>query len=168
MGRRYPAPEVSGSYKLREAAKVCRGAVLVTEEQRASLKLGGYCKVELEPKTALRIEGKPRAEEVRLEKGAVKCDVNPGVGAFAVNSRVGKVSVRGTSFSVKLLEKKGTETGPGSRTTVWMLDVAVRAGSVSVDSGGRVFMLAAGRSRFSASNRRQGRIPPRRPAAQRR
>ncbi|MGD0897065.1 MAG: FecR domain-containing protein [Thermoguttaceae bacterium] len=143
-GRRYPAPEASGSYKLLDAAEVRRGAVLVTEDQPASLALGGYCQVRLEPNTALRIEGRKGAEEVLLEKGAVKCDVNPGVGAFAVRSRVGTVSVTGTSFSASLLERKTAETGPGSPAAVWMLAVAVAAGSVSVDYNGSVFKLSAG------------------------
>ena len=142
--RRYPAPLASGAYKLRDAAEVCRGATLVTDDQPASLTLGGYCQVRLEPKTALRIEGKKGAEEVRLEKGAVRCDVTPGVGAFAVCSRVGTVSVRGPSFSVKLLDNKGAARGGSSGKTVWMLAVAVTAGSVSVDHNGSIATVSAG------------------------
>ena len=111
MGHRYPAPEASGAYQLVDATEVCRGAVLVTEDQPASLALGGYCHVRLEPHTALRIEGKQGAEQVLLEKGGVQCEVRPGVGAFAVRSQVGTVSVVGTSFSVKLLESIRAESG---------------------------------------------------------
>jgi hypothetical protein len=144
MGHRYPAPVASGSYKLLEATDVRRGAVLVTANQPASLVLGGYCQVQLEPNTALRIEGKQGAEGVHLEKGAVQCSVNPGVGAFAVRSQVGTVSVIGTSFSVKLLERKGTGTGSSSRKNVGKMAVAVTTGSVSVDYNGRVVKLTAG------------------------
>jgi ferric-dicitrate binding protein FerR (iron transport regulator) len=140
----YPPPQASGSYKLVDAKEICRGAVLVTEGQTASLALGGYCQVRLEPSTALRIEGKQGKEQVLLEKGAVQCDVNPGVGAFTVRSRVGTVSVTGTSFSVKLLERKGAATLRNNRKTAWMLVVAVATGSVSVEQHGRVFKLSAG------------------------
>jgi len=141
---RYPEPQATGSYKLLDATEVRRGAVLVTEDQPASLALGGYCQVRLEPNTKLRIEGKRDAEQVFLEKGAVQCDVTPGRGAFAVCSRAGTVSVVGTSFSVKLLERKGAETLGSIRKTAWVLAVAVTAGSVSVEHNGGVFNLLAG------------------------
>ena len=142
--RRYPAPAASGPYTLHGAAAVGRGAVLATDDKPASLTLGGYCTVRLQPYSSLRIQGQDRREAVFLERGTVQCDVTPGRGAFAVQSPLGLVSVVGTSFSVSLLERPGGKTAGNKRPTAVALRVAVTAGAVSVDYGGRSFRLTAG------------------------
>ena len=142
--RRYPAPEASGPYTLHGAAAVCRGAVLATDDKPASLTLGGYCTVRLQPYSSLRIAGQDRREAVFLERGTVQCDVTPGRGAFAVQSPLGLVSVVGTSFSVSLLERPGGKAAGNNRQSAVAMRVAVTAGAVSVDYGGHSFRLTAG------------------------
>jgi len=82
--------------------------------------LGGYCRVEMQPESSLRIEGSPRAEEIRLNRGEVRCSVDRGVGSFRVRTDAGTVSVTGTEFAVSILEELG-ET---------RMHVSVSAGSV--------------------------------------
>ena len=73
--------------------------------------------------------------------------MTPGIGAFAVHSRVATVSVVGTSFSVKLLESKRQEKGRSSRKPAGRLAVAVTAGSVRVEHNGGVVTVSAGSQR---------------------
>jgi len=133
----YPGPSASGAYRLVGAATVERGATLVTETGRAEIELGGYCRVRLEPRSRLRIDGTARAESVFLASGSVSCEVEPGAGAFDVRTELGVVRVTGTKFMVGLLDRQ-----PGSA-----LVVTVLAGRVRVAYGGHAYALGPGATR---------------------
>ncbi len=102
-----PAPEMSGAYTLKGGESLVRGSVIVTEDRSAVITLGDYCRIELQPESALQIKGGKKAEQVLLERGAVECEVDEQVGAFAVETEIGTVSVVGTKFAVRLIEEKG-------------------------------------------------------------
>ncbi|MCY3024387.1 MAG: FecR domain-containing protein, partial [Planctomycetota bacterium] len=91
-----------------QAGPIPRGTSVSTGDETWHIRLGhkGYCRLEVAPRSALRVEGQERAEEVYLEQGGVECDVDRGVGAFAVRTEAGVVTVTGTRFSVKMLEEK--------------------------------------------------------------
>ncbi len=105
-GDSYPEPQVSGSYEIVGGGALRRGSVVKTREKSATLRLGGYCWVELEPRSVLRVGGGEREEEVFVEEGKVICDVERGKGEFVVRTEAGKVLVKGTMFSVQVLRKE--------------------------------------------------------------
>ena len=123
----YPRPQATGSYELAEGSTVGRGAVLVTNDQPATLALGGYCRIDIHPASSVTIEGAERAEQIALNSGAVTCDVDQSVGTFGVRTDVGTVSVTGTRFVVRLVEQKGVEQMVGKKMVVSVLMGAVLA-----------------------------------------
>ena len=72
----YPAPRVTGSYSVAGGGPLRRGAVVTADEGTATLVLGGYCEVRLEPGTTVRLEGAERAEAVSLDEGSLTCEVD--------------------------------------------------------------------------------------------
>jgi len=109
--RPYPDPQASGQFTVSGAESVGRGAVLRTDaEQRAALTLGGYCRVDVEPESVVRVSGSPRREGVVLRQGRVVCDVEHGVGQFSVETELCTVSVKGTRFSVELVGYEGEQS----------------------------------------------------------
>ncbi|MBN1672559.1 MAG: FecR domain-containing protein [Kiritimatiellae bacterium] len=156
---RYPAPSASGVFDLVGATEVGRGATLVTTREPASLRLGGYCRVELSASTTVRIGGGERTERIQLEKGAVQCAVAPGKGTFEVSTEVGTVSVIGTLFTVSLLEEEpgAGEPAPAGEAGL-SLSVHVAAGRVRVTHAGGTAELGAGTHRtFRPARRVPGR-----------
>lgn len=139
LAARYPAPRVSGAYSVVGGGEVGRGSVITAEAPSATLALGGYCRVGLEPGSRLRIEGGKRAEQVFLERGAVTCEADRGVGAFAVRTPVGTASVKGTRFSVRMIEEKGERKMFGKR-----MFVRVFAGAVLVSGAWGATLLHGG------------------------
>ena len=122
---RYPAPEVSGAYRVVGGGPVERGSVIVAEGGSATVALGGYCRVDLDAGGSLQIAGTKRAEEVFLCQGRATCQADRDVGTFAVRTDVGSVSVTGTEFSVKTIEDQGDHDMFGKRMAVSVLTGAV-------------------------------------------
>ncbi len=106
-------------------ALVGRGDVVYAADGPVRVDLGGDCRIRLEPTSALRIEGRARAEQVYLERGRLGCEVEPGHGTFDVRTEVGTVSVRGTAFDLALEEIDPGRRGAGRRLVVEVTDGAV-------------------------------------------
>jgi ferric-dicitrate binding protein FerR (iron transport regulator) len=136
---RYPQPRASGSFEVVGGGSVRRGAMLRTEAEPASVSLGGYCRVEIDPGSVVRVGGGPRDERIRLERGRIVCEVVPGSGAFAVETEVCTVAVRGTRFTVEILEPKGGDVMLPKQALV-----KVFAGLVLVTTAGGSFEARAG------------------------
>jgi hypothetical protein len=126
----YPVPQVAeGTVLITNGAALERGARVETpDDDRATLTLGGYVNVTMEPQTALTIAGARSAEKVLLEQGQVQVAVAKKHGSFDVVVGSATVHVTGTRFKVgveeKLLEKESKR--------VRNLRVAVDEGSVVV------------------------------------
>jgi ferric-dicitrate binding protein FerR (iron transport regulator) len=103
---RYPEPRATGSFEVVGGGKIQRGALVRTKDKTAALELGGYSRVEMKPGSTVRIEGEKYAESVALETGEVNCGVDSGIGSFGVKTTMGKVTVRGTEFTVRVAEEK--------------------------------------------------------------
>jgi hypothetical protein len=119
---RYPMPQVDGR-------TLARGALVTTQGTAATLTLGGYCHVQVEPGSRLRIEGAERAEAIRLEAGGVACEVGRRAGSFVVRVEACTVSVTGTRFSVRILEAgaKGVLVSVQAGTVLFTAQGAKRA-----------------------------------------
>jgi hypothetical protein len=137
---RYPGPRASGGLRVEDGDKVRRGATVAASGPKAVLELGGYCRMEMDPGCALKIEGQRLREEVMLLRGRMTCQVDSGVGAFAVRTDMGTVTVKGTRFVVDLVENRNLEGGEAMNT----LFVKVLAGAVLVASTQGWMELTAG------------------------
>jgi len=76
----YPTPAASGSFSVAGGGPLRREATLTTEKQEATLDLGGYCTVKIEPNSKAKIEGSEGNECILLEQGGVVSQVNRGRG----------------------------------------------------------------------------------------
>jgi len=123
---RYPRPRASGSYTVAGGGPVGRGSVLSAGTEGAAVALGGYCQVDLQPGSTVRIEGEKRAEHVFLQQGVVVCEADRGVGAFEVATSVGTASVTGTLFAVRTADEEGERTLFDRRMSVEVLVGAVQ------------------------------------------
>ena len=121
----YPGPKAVGSFEVVDGGAVRRGAALRARNGTATLELGGYSQLVLQPGAQVRIEGKEFAEEVSLETGEVHCQVDRNVGTFAVRTPSGTVSVKGTTFTVQLIEEKGEKAMVERRLFVRVLSGSV-------------------------------------------
>ena len=146
----YPGPRGMGPLTVVGGGSVRRGATLVAGERPSTLRLGGYCKVELHPGSRVRVAGRRRAESVVLEQGGVTCEVDRGRGRFVVATSVGEVRVTGTQFTVRLLEGKGEDAMRGRQMLV-----SVVMGAVLVSGSWGQLALGEGEER---------RVPERRAA----
>ncbi len=106
---------------------LARGATVRTAGGKGTLTLGGYCSVELQANTAVRIDGTAGDERVALLAGELACAVQPNRGGFAVGTPQGRVTVSGTRFNVRLHPGRT----PDGRVAEWTV-VQVEEGSVSV------------------------------------
>jgi len=136
---RYPDPRASGSFTVASGGEVRRGSVITAGGASAAVTLGGYCRVALEPGSTLRIEGRKRAEQVFLERGAAECSADRDVGAFTVRTTVGTASVKGTRFTVRVVESEEEDAMFSTRMVVRVL-----AGVVLVSGGWGKMLLQAG------------------------
>jgi len=136
---RYPGPRASGSFTIAGGGEVRRGAAITAGAPSAALTLGGYCRVALEPGSTVRIEGETRAEQVFLERGAAECSADRDVGTFAVRTPVGTVSVKGTRFTVRVVESGEEDAMFETRMVVRVL-----SGVVLVSGGWGGMLLQAG------------------------
>ncbi|NQT86357.1 FecR domain-containing protein [bacterium] len=107
LRRSYPDPQASGDVTVTDGT-LRRGATVRTaDDQQVALTLGGYCQVDVNANSVVRVVGAPRDERIILERGRVACDVTPGAGQFAVETEHCTISVKGTRFAVELLENQG-------------------------------------------------------------
>ena len=136
---RYPMPQALGSYTVRGGGPVERGSVLTAGAEGAAVALGGYCQVDLQPGSTMRIEGARRAEQVFIEQGGVVCEADRGVGAFDVATSVGTASVTGTLFAVWLTDEDGERALFDRR-----MSVEVLVGSVLVSGTWGEMVVHAG------------------------
>jgi len=134
---RYPAPKASGDFHVVTGDSVRRGATIRSGSSPAVLELGGYCRIDLRPRTTLRIDGGPHAEGIFLEAGTAVCSVDSDVGKFGVLTELGTVRVSGTEFTVRIAQRE-------RRKSMW---VKVTAGAVAIDNGSKSEILLAGRER---------------------
>jgi ferric-dicitrate binding protein FerR (iron transport regulator) len=125
LGAGYPAPKVSRAGGPPAGEPIPRGTLVRTQGAPATVSLGGYCRIELEQQSALRIEGREYAEEVSLASGGALFEVDPKVGSFVVRTEVGTVSVTGTKFSVRIVDRKGVQAMTGKQMFVRVLVGAV-------------------------------------------
>jgi len=133
----YPAPKASGDFHVVTGDAVGRGSTIRAGDSAAVVELGGYCRIDLGPKTTLRIDGEPGAEEVFLYSGTAVCSVDSDVGKFGVLTELGTARVSGTEFTVRLEQRRG-------RGSMW---VQVASGQVEVDDGSQSEVLLAGGER---------------------
>ncbi len=146
----YPEPCITGTHVVEDARSFERGATVAVAGQPASLELGGYCRIDIEPRTRLRVDGLPHDEAIFLHRGAVTCEVERNIGAFTVGTELGTVSVTGTRFTVRIVENEGEVEMRGGRAAL-ALAVAVLAGSVTVEYQGKSYALSAGADRVFAA-----------------
>jgi ferric-dicitrate binding protein FerR (iron transport regulator) len=136
--RGYPSPEASGDYRIVKGERLQRGAVIATGDGSAAVVLGGYCHLDLGPQSRVRLQGQKHAEEVFLETGSATCEVDRNIGTFTVRTEVGTVSVKGTRFTVRILESEGDE-----QMVTKQMVVKVLVGAVIVSGAwGSTAMLA--------------------------
>ena len=135
----YPSPEARGDYHVENGRRLERGSVLAAGEGGAAVALGGYCRLDLDPGSRLKLQGQDHAEEVFLETGAATCEVDRNVGTFTVRTEVGTVSVKGTKFTVRILDNEGVEPMVTKQMVVKVLVGAVLVsgawGSTTVVAG---------------------------------
>ena len=124
-------PDLNPSPRPPDPSEWAYGQTIKTGDQPRTLNVGGYCKIEAAANSALTHEGKEKAEQVFLDAGRVTCEVNRNVGAFAVRTDSGMVSVTGTKFSVTLSGEGNNQTGEHVRKK--QLTVKVEAGSVELN-----------------------------------
>lgn len=135
----YPSPVVTGQFTVMEGGTARRGSTLATADGQAAVVLGGYCRVELDRNTQVKIEGDRRREALLLERGGLTCQVESGRGTFCVRTELGEVWVTGTEFVVCLDEPNAEQLALGKR-----MRVRVLAGSVSVRGAWGKQILTAG------------------------
>ena len=137
MPSEYPGLTISGDYQIDSGDDAQRGSTISTQDGSVVLEMGGYCRVEIEPWTTLRIDGSDYSEQLFVEVGTAVCSVDSNVGRFAVVSELGSASVKGTKFTVRVEEL-------GGRRRMW---VKVAEGSVEVSDGSVRDILQAGQER---------------------
>lgn len=123
-----------------------RGTLISTGDGPWRIRLGqrGYCRVEVKPRSTLRVAGEELAEEVFLERGELNCDVDRGVGSFAVRTEAGVVAVQGTKFSVRMVEARDEAAEGGTAMANRRMVVRVLLGAVLLSGGWGSTELQAG------------------------
>ena len=154
---RYPSPVATGDFRVAGGGPLQRDSVIIAGNGGAALTLGGYCRVELAPGTALQIGGTPGAEALRLADGQITCDVQHGRGGFIVRTDVGDVLDTGTQFSVALTNEDEVATAlQGAPMITRKLTVAVVTGAVLVTGVWGQVPLAPGQQQtFTAATTTQ-------------
>lgn len=143
FGSRYPQPQATGTFTIREGGPLRRGALVEAGSEGATLALGGYCHIAMDPNSVVRVSGTRRRERIVLERGRVVCEVERGAGQFTVETERCTVSVRGTRFSVELLGSEGEQAMLGKQVLV-----KVFAGAVLVAAAGAQGVVAAGEGKL--------------------
>jgi hypothetical protein len=81
-----------------------RDTMLEAKIKVRKLSLGDYCLIDIDPGSQVIIEGHDGAEQIYLRRGKVVCDVDSGKGGFTVRTVAGSVVVKGTRFSVGVID----------------------------------------------------------------
>ncbi len=151
--RAYPQPTARGDFLTLDAPEIRRGALVYARQGGAELELGGYAYVLMTPFTIARVVGEEKAEAIYLEAGEIECEVqSDGLKKFYVHTEWGTVSVKGTRFTVRLLEK---EEGMNRQRLV----VKVLAGAVLLAAtSGAQAVVCAGEEEVAVDER--GAIAP--------
>ncbi|HUT31951.1 MAG TPA: FecR domain-containing protein [Planctomycetota bacterium] len=162
--RGYPAPRASGDFRILGPASpaVERGQSLAAGAGGAELRLGGYCRVTLDPNTQVTLRGERRREAIVLTRGRVVCEVEPGRGEFALVTPIGSVEVKGTKFltSVEYPESQKGESDMGKLRKAAVVTVMVVTGVVACHFGD-VAVLGPGMSQvFAGGDRERATLPP--------
>ncbi len=134
----------------REVRRVPDGAALeVAGNGPATICLADGSRTELSPASRAVLRGRvgELRQVVKLDRGKGSFKVEEGAEKFRVDTPVGKVTVLGTRFSVELrpAASKGENKMKGKMALA--LVVAVTAGSVRVDFGGKEHVLSVGQQR---------------------
>ena len=136
-----------------EAAGFPNGAkVKVLGNQPAEIRLADGSMASLTPKSEAVLRGPAGAvrQVVELQRGAGTFDVHKEPKQFKVETPVGSVTVMGTKFSVELQPREAKGAGEMKGTLSWALVVAVAAGTVEVNYGGKSESLTVGASKTFA------------------
>lgn len=112
----------------------------------AVIRLADGTRAELGPASRALIQGQPGEvrQVVELAQGSGSFHVTHGSGQFRVQTPVATVTALGTEFSVKLRPLGKNRAAAKGKPAV---AVAVTAGTVQVDAGGKSYVLAAGKKR---------------------
>ena len=98
----YPAPVLTGKYRVLGGSTPSRGSVIQTDQTSIQMTLGGYIQTTLSPHSSVRLAGDDHQEAVYLVRGAMHCKVEKNIGKFTIQTDVGSVTVLGTEFEVHL------------------------------------------------------------------
>ena len=131
-------------------------SVRVAGTAPAVIRLSDRSQATLEPSSRAVLHGRmaEAREVVELIEGGGRFLVPKGRGRFEVRTSVGRVTVLGTEFSVRLVpEGHDGQGGEPMKTRHVLMAVAVLAGSVQVEVGGRAVVLGVGGSRVFAAER---------------
>lgn len=153
-GPRYPVPQWSGEFQVTRAGETLgnvsvldRGDRLTALEAGASLELGGYCQLEIDPQAEIVIRGRPKEEAVELVHGRIVSRIDPGQGRFCVQTIHGNLEVKGTEF-VTTVGVPGYEGGEAmtfaQRKFSTIVTVAVLSGAVVCHFGESLVNLGPG------------------------
>lgn len=90
-----PKPTTQALTSTSDRGRLRRGSTIRAGEKPATVTLGGYCRIDVGPRTALRVEGEKRKEQVFLLRGSVTCEVEREAGSFEGLRMRGEFSVEG-------------------------------------------------------------------------
>ena len=152
----YPRPAATGDFGLWSAAgqqvereAPLRGDRLTAGPGGATLSLGGYCELALDPGTVVVLGGSPRQEQIEMEEGRLLCRLTPGRGEFTLNVPGGALEVVGTKFEVTVAYpvSQGGNAMRRSKKSV-LVSVVVVTGLVGYHFGDLAGELSGGTSRL--------------------
>jgi len=157
---RYPPPRADGSFHMQSVTVepvlqegTLRGQRITARPGGATLSLGGYCDVALDPETTVIVRGKPKEEVIDLEKGRLLCRIAPDRGEFTVTTPRGALNVLGTEFetTVDYYSRKGDSAMHRSKTSA-IVTATVMSGLVAYQFGDLTGFLSGGMSKAFAGS----------------
>ena len=171
LGRgRYPRPRARGDLRVVRAGRdvaaagtLERGDQLVAGRGGATLSLGGYCTLSLDPGAALRLAGEARKEAVELTSGKLVSRVEPKQGEYRVLTPLGTLEVTGTEFVTTVGHRAHAQGGRemSRLKKAAVVTVMVLSGAVAYQFGDATGLLSAGMGQaFGAEGERdEPRLP---------
>ncbi len=159
----YPGPQARGNFRVLGAegppdrsSPLQRGDRLIAGDGGASVTLGGYCELGIEPGAEVTLRGEPHNEAVELHEGRVRSVIRPKRGAFAVLTPLGPVEVKGTEFDTTVEYPNHSKEGEdvmNNQTRKVLVKVAVLSGMVMCNLGDSPAILEQGASRAFAGDK---------------